>query len=91
MTAYRHEVETMTETPVRPAAPADFLQLLVGTVVARTEQLRVAADQLTNADRATVIEDFVGGVTTGGELVSESLEDADFGTFDALSAVLGRS
>ena len=89
MTAYRHEVETLTETPVSPAAPADFLQLVVDTVVDRTEQLRAGADQLTDADRATVIKDFVEAVTTEGELVSESLEDADFGTFDALSAVLG--
>lgn len=89
MTNYRHEVEALTETPVSPAAPADFLQLVVDTVVARTEQLRDAADQLTDADRAAVVNDFIEAVTTEGELVSESLEDADFGTFNALSAVLG--
>lgn len=89
MTAYRHEVETLTKTPVSPAAPADFLQLVVDTVVARTGQLRVAADQLTDTDHAAVVSNFIEAVTTEGDLVSESLEDADFGTFDALSAVLG--
>lgn len=89
MTIFRHEVETLTETPVSPAAPADFLQLIVDTVIAQTEQLRVAADQTTDPDGGAVVRDFVEAVTTEGELVSESLEDADFGTFDALSAVLG--
>lgn len=89
MTTFRREVETLTETPVSPAAPADFLQLLVDTVVARSDQLRVATDQLTDPDRVAVIGNFVEAVTTEGELVSESLEDADLDTFDALSAVLG--
>lgn len=90
MTAFRHQVETATETSVSPAAPADFLQLLVDAVVDRTTQLRVSSDQLTDPDDAAVVTDFVDAVTTEGELVSESLEDADFSTFDALSAVLGR-
>ena len=89
MTAYRREVETLTETPVSPAAPADFLQLIVDSVVARTERVGVATDHLTDADRAAVIGEFVDAITAEGELVSESLEDASFGTFDALSAVLG--
>lgn len=90
MTAFRHDVETLTETPVSPAAPADFLQLVVDTVVARTDQLRAGTDQMTDPDHITVVRDFAEAVTSEGELVSESLEDADFGTFDALSAVLGR-
>lgn len=90
MTAFRHEVETLTQTPVSPAAPADFLKLIVDTVVDRTEQLRVSADQTAAPNHVAVVRDFVEAVTTEGELVSESLEGADFGTFDALSAVLGR-
>lgn len=89
MTAFRHEIETLTGTAVSPAAPADFLQLVVDTVVIRSEQLRAAAEQPTDADRGALIRDFVDAVTSEGELVSDSLEDADFGTFDALSAVLG--
>ena len=89
MQTYRHEVENLTETPVSPAAPADFLQLVVDTVVVQTEQVGVAADQLTDVDHADTIREFVQAVINEGELVSESLEGADFGTFDALSAVLG--
>ncbi|RKD88661.1 hypothetical protein [Halopiger aswanensis] len=90
MTTFRHEVESVTETPVSPAAPADFLQLIVDTVVAQTKQLRADTDQMTDPNHTTVVEDFIEAVTSEGELVSDSLEGADFGTFDALSAVLGR-
>ena len=90
MTAFRDKVETVTDTPVSPAAPADFLQLLVDTVVTRTKQLQDGADQMADPTHAAVVKDFIEAVTTEGKLVSESLEDADFGTFDALSAVLGR-
>lgn len=90
MTTFRHKVETVTETPVSPAAPADFLQLLVDTVVTRTKQLRVGADQMTDPSHTAVVKDFTEAVITEGELVSESLEGAEFDTFDALSAVLGR-
>lgn len=89
MTSFRRGVESLTETPVSPAAPADFLQLLVGTVVDQAEQLQMAADQMADPDRATVIQEFVQAVSSEGDLVINSLEDTDFGTFNALSAVLG--
>lgn len=89
MTTFRREIETLTETPVSPAAPADFLRLIVDTVIDRSEQLRSVSDRMTDSNRATVVNDFVEAVTTEGELVTESLEGADFGTFDALSSILG--
>lgn len=90
MTSFRHEVELLTQTPVSPAAPADFLQLIVDTVVKRTEQLRADTDEMTTPNHVAAVRSFVESVTTEGKHVSESLEGADFGTFDALSAVLGR-
>ncbi|ADB63614.1 hypothetical protein Htur_4856 (plasmid) [Haloterrigena turkmenica DSM 5511] len=88
MVTYRQEVESLTETSVSPAAPADFLQLLVDTVIDRTARLDLATGRLADPDRA-VVRGFVEAVESEGELVSASLEGADFGTFDALSAVLG--
>lgn len=90
MTSFRHEVEHLTQTPVSPAAPADFLQLIVDTVVNRTEQLRTDTDGVTTPDHVAAVRSFVESVTTEGKQVSESLEGSDFGTFNALSAVLGR-
>ncbi|WP_224338174.1 hypothetical protein [Haloprofundus halobius] len=89
LTTFRREVEELTETEVSPAAPADFLQLIVDSVIAQTEKLQMDINQINDPDRAENVSDFINAVTTEGELVSESLVDADFGTFDALSALLG--
>jgi hypothetical protein len=89
MTAFRREIETLTETPVSPAAPADFLQLVVDTVVDQTDQLESAMDGMIDSDRAAVIEEFVEAIRVEGDLVSQSLEGSNFGTFDTLSSVLG--
>lgn len=89
MTSFRREVERLTGTPVSPAAPADFLQLIVGTVVGRAETLQPAADAVDDPAVADTVEAFVTAVTSEGETVTAALEDADFGSFDALSAVLG--
>lgn len=89
MTSFRREVETLTETPVSPAAPADFLQLLVETVVARAESLRPTIDELDDSDLMIEMERFVAEITDEGQIVTAALEEANFGTFDALSSVLG--
>ncbi|MFC7214739.1 hypothetical protein ACFQO4_11710 [Saliphagus sp. GCM10025334] len=88
MTDFRRTVEDATETPVSPAAPAEFLRLIVDAVVAAVGDLQSDA---TDADGAVAasLETFAGAVTEEGETVSKALETAEFGTFDALSAVLG--
>lgn len=89
MTSFRREVEDATETPVSPAAPADFLQLLVGTVVTRAETLQAVVDTIDDPAVADLVSEFISAVTSEGQIVDDALENADFGTFDALSAVLG--
>jgi len=89
MTSFRRTVEERTATPVSPAAPADFLRLVVEAVVDSAEALRPAADRVDDPDLAARVEEFVDAVASEGELVSEALDGADFGTFDALSPVLG--
>ena len=89
MTSFRRAVEDSTGTPVSPAAPADFLQLLVGTVVSRAETLQPVVDTIDNHVVADLLEDFISAIISEGQTVDGALENADFGTFDALSAVLG--
>lgn len=89
MTSFRRKVEDLAETSVSPAAPADFLQLVVGTVVDRAESLERVAERADDPHLAAVVEDLVEAITAEGEMITEALEDADFGTFDALSSVLG--
>lgn len=89
MESFREEVEQSTDTPVSPAAPADFLQLVIDSAVEQGEALLAAQDDRGNPDFETVLTEFVGAITNEGESVTEALETAEFGTFDALSAVLG--
>ena len=89
MTSFRREIEELTDVAVSPAAPADFLQLVVETVVDRAETLRPAADRVDDASLAASIEDVADAIITEGGIVTASLDDADFGTFEALSSVLG--
>ncbi|WP_049922440.1 hypothetical protein [Halopiger djelfimassiliensis] len=89
MASFRREVETLTGESVSPAAPADFLQLIVETTAEHAETLRPVADRVDDPALAALLEDFVDAVTQEGAVVSDSLADADFGTFETLSAVLG--
>ena len=89
MAEFRREVEDLIGEPVSPAAPAEFLQLIVETAAARAETLRPLVDRVDDPTLAARLEEFVDAVVDEGELVSESLEEADFGTFETLSAVLG--
>lgn len=89
MTSFRMEVEDVTGTSVSPAAPADFLQLLVETVVIQAETLQPVVDTIDDPAVADLVEEFITAVTSEGQIVNDALENADFGTFDALSAVLG--
>lgn len=89
MTSFRREVESATDTPVSPAAPADFLDLIVRTVADRAKTLRPVADRVDDPDLATRVDDFVDAITAESEVITDALDDAEFGTFDALSSVLG--
>ncbi|AHF98629.1 hypothetical protein HALLA_06960 [Halostagnicola larsenii XH-48] len=89
MVSFRREVETVTETTVSPAAPADFLQLIVASVVDHAETLESTADTIDDPELAALLERFADAVTAEGEIVTDALETANFGTFDALSSILG--
>lgn len=90
MVSSRREIEPSIESEVSPASPADFLkEIVIGTVsCGRTLTDALATDAGTDIERE--VEDFGEALTEEGELVIETLDDARFGTFTALSAVLGR-
>lgn len=89
MSSFRRAVEDLTDASVSPAAPADFLQLLVSAVVERADELRRTVRASETSELAGSLEEFVAAVNEEGEQVTNALEDADFGTFDALSSILG--
>ena len=89
MSTFRRRIETLTGSSISPAAPADFLQLIVETVTDRVETFRSEAALVDDPDLAAMVDDFADAVESEGAIVTTALEGADFGTFDALSAVLG--
>ncbi|WP_254864476.1 hypothetical protein [Halovivax gelatinilyticus] len=89
MRSFRRDVESVTETSVSPAAPADFLGLLVESVVDRAASLHQEVDRTADPALTSSVADVVDAVAEEGEIVTDALENADIGTFDALSAVLG--
>jgi hypothetical protein len=89
MVSFRHQVEAATGTAISPASPADFLQVIVEAAVDRVEAFGAAAQRGGDPEVVALVEDLVEAVEEEGRLVGEALEGAEFGTFDALSAVLG--
>lgn len=54
-----------------------------------TETLESTADTVDDPELAALLEEFVRAVTAEGETVIDALEATNFGTFDALSSILG--
>ena len=89
MVSFRRDVETLTGTEVSPASPADFLKHVVRATVARGRTLSDALDDDADPEVREDVERFASALVEEGRPVIEALDDAQFGTFDALSAVLG--
>lgn len=89
MSEFRREVENITASSVSPAAPAEFLQHIVENIISKTTEFYSQSSNTTNGELSDLVNDFREAVLSEGEDVTEALDDADFGTFDALSSVLG--
>ncbi|PGF16477.1 hypothetical protein CP556_10340 [Natrinema sp. CBA1119] len=89
MTDFQRDVEEVTNSGVSPASPAAFLNRIVTATVDRARQLPDALANDADPDKRAELERFIAALESDGETVSDALEDAEFGTFEALSAVLG--
>ncbi|ELY89092.1 hypothetical protein C483_14115 [Natrialba hulunbeirensis JCM 10989] len=89
MTDFQHRVEAVTGISVSPSSPAAFLRLVVDATVERGRRLPDSLSDDATAHQREEIARFVETLESDGETVSDALADAEFGTFEALSAVLG--
>ncbi|QLK27509.1 hypothetical protein HYG81_07885 [Natrinema zhouii] len=89
MTDFQRDVEELTASGVSPASPAAFLNVIVTATVDRARRLPDALAADADADKRDELERFIVALESDGRAVSDALEDAEFGTFEALSAVLG--
>lgn len=90
--SFRDDVSSVIDSPVAPAEPAAFLRALVLATAdrARTVADRIDVDQSRAGDGAiaTEIETLADNVEQNATTVGDRLADAQFGTFELLSAVL---
>jgi hypothetical protein len=87
---FREDVGSVLDSAISPPEPAAFLRALVDVTDKRADTLRervVDDDSLTDGvrDRVTTLTE---DISTNADTVSDSLEDAQFGTFEVLSAAL---
>lgn len=85
---YRNRIEEFIDTDVSPARPAEFLRVVLGTI---NQQATVLADRAADSDNEAFGEeaaDFRERVTEDTKNAAETLEDAQFGTFNVLLAGL---
>lgn len=88
MQEFRRNVETLTETRVSPAAPAEFLRTLVLRTETLTQRLVEECEDVRDQEFQGDLADLTRMIKPRSARVAEALKDAEFGTFSALSASL---
>jgi len=82
------DVEDALEAEVTPAEPSSFFEVLLDGVRDRAHRLRDVVGDTGDAALESRVDEYVDGVSRNAEIVDQRLDDAEFGTFDLLSAVL---
>ncbi|MFC4447629.1 hypothetical protein [Halorussus aquaticus] len=86
--AFREDVEDVLDAPVTPPEPSAFMRELVEETRSRATALRDDIADNPDADLRDQTTDFVGELQANADAVSDRLADAEFGSYDMLSAVL---
>jgi hypothetical protein len=86
--SFRRDVEDSVGAPLAPPEPAEFLRALLDSTAGSAEDLAAAAadsdDEQFTQHAETLAESIVGNANS----VADRLDDAQFGTFDVLTAAL---
>jgi hypothetical protein len=83
---FRDDAADLIEAPVSPARPSQFLRGLVQMTGRHARDLRDAVSEEQSAHAA--VADLTGSLIDNAEAVTDSLDGAQFGEFDVLSAAL---
>jgi hypothetical protein len=87
--SFRRDVASMIDPPVSPANPAAFLRALVTETLERAQAVREGVSgEAPDEETASAIETLVDNVEANATGVRAQLDDAEFGTFEVLSAAL---
>jgi len=87
--SFREDVEDVLGMAAAPPEPSGFLRALVETSAARADDLVAAVGEGdVDDDVVETVESYATSVRENATVVAESLEGAEFGTFDVVSAAL---
>ena len=87
-TEFRHEVSDHLEEPAAPAEPASFLQRLIAASRTAAIELEESVADHPDADMREEIEAYVDDLVENADDVMAELDDAQFGSYDLVSAVV---
>jgi len=87
-TAVREDVADVVNEPVSPARPSAFVRALVAFTDRRAGDLREAVGDVEDEALRERVEAYAERVEENADAVSASLEGAQFGEFDVVSAAL---
>jgi len=85
---FREDVEGVLDSPVSPPEPAAFLQALIDETSSRANDLADAVSDDRDEEFRDDVESYVDSLEENANQVSDELDDAEFGSYDLLSAVL---
>jgi hypothetical protein len=85
---FRENVERALDSPVSPPEPSAFLQALIDESCSRADDLADAVSDSGDEQFRRAVERYADGIAENADAVSEQLDDAEFGSYDLLSAVL---
>jgi hypothetical protein len=87
-TEFRHDVDEHLEEPAAPAEPASFLGSLIAASRTAAIRLEEALSEHPDADLREAVEEYVDDLVENADEVTEELDDAQFGSYDLVSAAV---
>jgi hypothetical protein len=85
---FRKDVEEALDVPVTPPEPASFLKALIEEIRSQANDLADSVAGSREEDLVNTVEEYVDSLSENADAVSARLDDAEFGTYDLLSAAL---
>lgn len=87
-TEFREEVEEIGGIGVSPVEPSRFLRSLIEIADSRAKTLKNEVSQSSNSDQLEEVVKFSEGILEHSQIISDELENANFGSFRTLLPVL---
>jgi hypothetical protein len=84
---FREFTQELTDEP-SPTDPGAFLDALVAATITHSNAVQAELTSGTMNDVEANLDEFADSVINNAQMVSERLEDAEFGSFDVVSAAL---